>query len=293
MADDPLTPARSLTLDREHQALFVSDRGGGFGALDVIEDGRASGGHRGPVIAEILATSPLPFHRVVAAMILCAWARPEGLHAVVDWCEHPNGSPASEQMETFDRFSLAYNGYELLANGLGAAEADSRVAELHVAAVRALISVMPRRYVGRHVADAVETVADRWPDIADSVSVSVTRLLDQLRHLDGRVDDHIDLGFQTGALIGVQARHDDEAGTASMREFLAIDTGERAEREAIYSLRHSRGPRARLLLDELAAGTGPRARVAAETLIAQQRPYLAHPTAPAIDPGAPDEPRQP
>lgn len=282
---DQRTPGHGLSVEQQQRALFVTDRGTGFGALDVLEGGLKGSRARTPALEWILERSPLPYFRVVAAMVLSAWGHPQALRTVADWARDPVGSPPDLQTDSQDIFSRCDNGFELLCSGVGTpldGETDE-IRALRIDALRALIVLSPYHYVGRAMRRAYDDLGLAWRDVADVVDFASHEALDRLsRHLGVECD----LGFQSAVLVGMLARHNEAAGARAAQVLLDLDPGPRAERELILALGESTGRDTSALLHELARTGDGRGRLAEEALRARSHPYRNR------RPGSPPAPTQ-
>ena len=265
-----------LSVEQQQRALFVTDRGTGFGALDVLEGGVQGSRVRAPALAWILDHSPLPFYRVVAAMVLSAWGDEHALETVTQWAQEPDGTPPDLQTDSQDVFSRCDNGFELLCTGVGAHDDDEPpdVSSARLTALRSLIALSPHRFVGRAVRRAYDDLGLGWSDVADVVGIASHEALDRLSR---RVADECDLALQSAVLVGMLARHDDAGGTCAARVLLDLDPGPRAERELLLALGEAQGRDTRELLHEIAGGEGARARLAREALHLDTHPYRSRP----------------
>ncbi len=265
-----------LSVEQQRRALFVSDRGTGFGALDVVEDGLRGSRSRAPALRWILDHSPLPFHRVVAAMILAAWGDGHALATITAWTEHPDGTPPDVQTDSQDVFSRCDNGFELLCTGVGRSVEDEpdAVRAARIAALRGLIALSPRKFVGRAMRHAYDELDLSWVAVADVVDRASHEALDRLAR---RVPDECDLGFQSAVLVGLLARHNEAAGARAAAVLLDLDPGARAEHELILALADSCGRDTAALLQDLAASDSPRGRLARDARHALTHPYRTRP----------------
>lgn len=270
----PIEPPRhsGLTIEQQQRALFVSDRGTGLGALDVISGGVAGSQGRVPALRWVLENSTLPYHRVVAAMILAAWGDLAALQLIAAWAESPEGTPPAIQSDSQDLFSRADNAFELLCGGVGTWIADepTHVRATRIGTLRALIGVSPRHYVGRGISRAVADLQVPWVEIATSIDAATHEILDLLAREER---DDCDRPFQAAVLVGLLAQHNEAAGTRAAQVLLSNRLPERAEREIIIALGHARGRDTDAYLASLASGTGSRATVAKEALRQRHRPY--------------------
>ena len=265
-----------LSVEQQQRALFVTDRGTGFGALDVLEGGLQGSRGRAPALAWILDHSPLPFYRVVAAMVLSAWGDEHALATVTQWAQEPDGTPPDLQTDSQDVFSRCDNGFELLCTGVGTrieGEPDG-VRTARVGALRALIALSPHRYVGRAMRRAVDDLELDWGEVADVVDLASHEALDLLSR---QVGAECDLDFQAAVLVGLLARNNEAAGARAAEVLLDLHPGPRADREVILALGESAGRDTSALLHDLVAAGGPRGRLAEEALRARSHPYRTHP----------------
>ncbi len=260
-----------LSVEQQRRALFVSDRGSGFGALDVLDDGLRGSRSRAPALRWILDHSPLPFHRAVAAMILGAWGDEPALTTITAWTRHPDGTPPDVQTDSQDVLSRCDNGFELLCTGVGRRVGDEpdAVRNARIAALRGLIALSPRRFVGRAMRHAYDDLDLSWGEVADVVDRASHEALDRLAR---RVPDECDLGLQSAVLVGMLARHNEAAGARAAAVLLDLHPGARAEHELILALADSCGRDTAALLQELATCDGPRGRLAREA-----RHFVTHP----------------
>ncbi len=275
--DDPRTPGQGLSVEQQQRALFATDRGTGFGALDVIEDGLRGGMGRTPALSWILDHSPWPYFRVVAAMVLAAWGDRHALETVLGWAQDPVDTPPDLQTDSQDIFSRCDNGFELLCSGVGTWVDDEPgdIRELRISALRALIVLSPYYYVGRAMPRAFDDLRLSWRDVADVVDFALHEALDRLAR---RLGTECDLGFQSAVLVGLLARHNEAAGAGAAQVLLDLRPGPRADRELILALGAAGGRDTSALLHELLGAESARAKLAEEALRARSHPYR-HPTA--------------
>ncbi|HEX2858328.1 MAG TPA: hypothetical protein VHO26_12780 [Propionibacteriaceae bacterium] len=274
--DDPRTPGQGLSVEQQQRALFVTDRGTGFGALDVIEDGLRGGRARTPALTWILDTSPWPYFRVVAAMVLTAWGDRHALETVLAWAQDPVDTPPDLQTDSQDVFSRCDNGFELLCSGVGT-RVDGEPEEiraLRVSALRAFIVLSPYYYVGRAIPRALDDLRLTWREVADVVDFAIHEALDRLAR---RLGTECDLGFQSAVLVGLLARHNEAAGARAAQVLLDLRPGPRADRELILALGGAGGRDTSALLHELLGAEPARAKLAEEALRARSHPYRRRP----------------
>ena len=271
-AAHPPTSGHGLSVEQQQRALFVTDRGTGFGALDVLEGGIEGSRARAPALTWILDQSPLPFYRVVAAMVLCAWGDLHALETVTGWAQCPDGTPPDLQTDSQDVFSRCDNGFELLCTGVGTRpeHEPAGVRPARITALRALIALSPYRYVGRAMSRAYDDLELEWRDVAEVVDLAGHEALDRLSR---QAHDECDLGLQSAVLIGMLAQHNEAAGARAAQVLLDLRPGPRADRELILALGRAGGRDTRALLEDLIVAGGPRGRLAEEARRTHSHPY--------------------
>jgi hypothetical protein len=249
------------------EQLLFTDRAGRSAQLaDVIDDG-LDGGYdaRLPALVELMRTGA-PYHRLLACLVLASWNVDAGLEALIAWARAPDATPWRDQPVSVDRRLDVDDAFARLADALRASliASDGAASAMQVDAARALLGLAGHRFLGSSLTAALgrDALATRCLDELDGAIAACVA---------GVPERALELAVQAAELIGVLARHRDDAAAAHARALVARAPGERALVELAGALGRASGRATRAALDDLAAASaGPRVDAAVAQALARR-----------------------
>ena len=257
----------------EPETLLFTDMAGDRADLqDVIYDGLdVDYSGRYPALLRLLEDGTAA-HRLYACAMLASWAVPEALRTIARWASEPAATPWGDAPVTVERFGGVDAAFELLADAVRiAADArarDAAVDALRAEAIRAILAVFDRVYVGRAVFLALELEPALAARMRAEIGPAVDRALSTLR-----AQPAFDLATQTASLLGALAAIDDDHAARAAEALLANADGQtRTKNEVAYALRFGTGPASLAVLDRLADGGSESVRDLARESVAVRRP---------------------
>ncbi len=194
-----------------------------------------------------------PDRRLYACVMLASWGVPEGMEMLIEWARDPHATPWAGEPVTYDRHFGADAAFEMLADAVrvaGDVEGGSRLAELRLQAIQALLGIYDRVYFARVPALVLELDTEAAGLVADDIGAAV----DNAVVASQSAETAFDMPTQAAFLLGPLAVLDDEHAARAAETLLgAHPDRSRTVREVAYALREGKGPATRTVLERLAA----------------------------------------